>query len=146
MHDFSFREAYDLIGVFAKAAQLIEKLLQSRRCIRQERNVISINEGGQMAGHASGCLDGNSDVWRLGSQPGLQGIDEDTKARWAERTTLADSRLGDGWLANTTPHLDCHRRFGVKGLQRRKHAITHTERKQPLPEYVGAGERCRKPQ
>ena len=39
-----------------------------------------------MVGHASGCLDGNSDVWRLGSQPGLQGSrDEDTKERWAER-------------------------------------------------------------
>ena len=82
-------------GVFAKATQVIKKLLQSRRCISQERNVISINEGGQMAGHASGCLDGNADVWRLASQPGLQGIDKDTKERWAERTALADSRLGD---------------------------------------------------
>ena len=68
MHDFSFREAYVHTGMFAKATQVIEKLLQSRRCISQERNVISINEGGQMAGHASGCLDGNADVWRLGSQ------------------------------------------------------------------------------
>ena len=89
-----------------------------------------------MAGHASGCLGGNADVLRLGSQPGLQGIDEDTKERWPERTALADSLLGDGWLANTTRHLDCHRRFGSKALQRRKHATTHTKIMQPLPEQV----------
>ena len=129
-------------GVFAKAAQVIKKLLQSRRCISQERNVIRTNEGRQMAGHASGCLDGDSDVWRLGSQPGLQGIDEDTKERWAERTALADSRYSDGWLANATRHIDCHRRFGVKDLQ----ACDHTHRENAAAARAGAWERFRMPQ
>ena len=79
----------------------------------------------------------------MGSQPRLQGIDEDTKERWAERTALADSLLGDGWLANTTRTLDCHRRFAAKAQQRRKHAITHTERTQPLQEQMpGTGGEC----
>ena len=144
--NFSFREAYVHTGVSAKATQVIEKLLQSRRCISQERNAISITESGQMAGRASGCLDGNADVWRLGSQPGIQGIDEDTKERWAERTALADSRLGDGWLANTTRHLDCHRRFGLKGLHAAPQACDHTHRENAAVARAGAGERCRKPQ